>query len=157
MTVHLNIGTNIGRRHANLRQAAAALSLRLPGRMTLSEPVETEPWGFSSVNRFLNQGVAIELDEPLDPLALLDRVQEAERSISAASHRTADGSYADRVIDIDVIAVDGVVMDHPRLTLPHPRMHLREFVLIPMAETAPGWVHPILGLTPGQMLQRLRQ
>ena len=155
MTVHLNIGTNIGRRHANLGQAAAALSLCLPGRMTLSEPVESEPWGFVSDNRFLNMAAAIELDGPMDPLEILGRVQEAERSVCADSHRTASGGYADRVIDIDIIAVDAIVMSDPRLTLPHPRMHLRPFVLIPMAETAPGWIHPILGLTPGLMLQRL--
>lgn len=61
------------------------------------------------------------------------------------------GGYIDRAIDIDIIAIDDVVMDTPELTLPHPRMHLREFVLVPMAELAPDWCHPRFGLRVDEM------
>ena len=78
-----------------------------------------------------------------------------ERSISPAAHRHPDGSYADRMIDIDLIAAGSAVVDSPRLTLPHPRMHLRPFVLRPMDQLEPGWLHPLLGLTPAAMLRLL--
>lgn len=155
MLLHLNIGTNIGHRHANLGRGVAELYERIPGRYTLSLPVESEPWGYESPNPYLNLGVMIETDTELDPLDILRRVEEAQRAVSAAPHRDADGAYRDRLIDIDIIAVDAMVLDHPRLTLPHPRMHLRAFVLGPMAELDPGWVHPLLGQTPSELLKTL--
>ncbi|MDE6378068.1 MAG: 2-amino-4-hydroxy-6-hydroxymethyldihydropteridine diphosphokinase, partial [Duncaniella sp.] len=72
-----------------------------------------------------------------------------------APHRDRDGGYIDRRIDIDIIAIDSIVLSTPRLTLPHPRMHLREFVLVPLAQLAPGWVHPVTGLNASAMLARL--
>lgn len=71
----------------------------------------------------------------IDPFALLDITQAVEREIGrGAPHRHPDGSYCDRPIDIDIIAMEGVTLSTPRLTLPHPRAHLRPFVLIPMHE-----------------------
>ena len=71
-------------------------------------------------------------------------ILKIEKSISAASHRDENGNYIDRQIDIDLIAVDDIVVDSPTLQLPHPRMHLRDFVLTPMMHLNPHWVHPIL-------------
>ncbi len=85
-----------------------------------------------------------------------------EPSISPASHRKPDGSYADRIIDIDLIAYGDTAIDMTQtpsgnsLTLPHPRMHLRKFVLLPMLRLAPEWTHPVTGLTPADMLQKLK-
>ncbi|MDE5749844.1 MAG: 2-amino-4-hydroxy-6-hydroxymethyldihydropteridine diphosphokinase, partial [Duncaniella sp.] len=106
-------------------------------------------------NPYLNLGVMTEPDTPLDPLDILDRAEEAQRAVSTDPHRSADGSYRDRLIDIDIIAIDAMVLDHPRLTLPHPRMHLRPFVLGPMAELDPAWVHPRIRKTPAQLLETL--
>ncbi len=72
-------------------------------------------------------------------------------------HRNPDGSYRDREIDIDMIALDGCVVDSPDIIVPHPRMDIREFVLVPMAGLAPGWMHPVSGLTPVQMLEKLQK
>lgn len=70
----------------------------------------------------------------MEPLDVLHALLEIERSISRASHRKADGSYADRLIDIDLIAIDHLRVESPELTLPHPRAHLRPFVTIPLAD-----------------------
>lgn len=88
-------------------------------------------------------------------LAVLRKLQEIQRSIDPSPHRDAEGRYIDRVIDIDLIAIDDWVVDTPELTLPHPRMHLRDFVLIPLAGLAPTWRHPLTGKTATQHLSAL--
>lgn len=154
-TIHLNIGSNLGHRQVLIGQAVAGLHSAFGGEMRVSAPVETPPWGFSSPHPFLNVGVVLTTDAPVHPMSVLSVCQKVERDISPASHRTPDGGYADRLIDIDIIAIDEIVVDTAALTLPHPRMHLREFVLRPMAELAPGWRHPLLGLTPEEMMRSL--
>lgn len=157
--VHINIGSNQGDRAAQIERAVAALSRRLDpaGRalITLAPVEESEPWGFCSDHPFLNLGLMADLPGDPDPRELLDILRSVEREIADAPHRHADGSYADRPIDIDLIAIDDKVVNTPDLTLPHPRMHLRPFVLRPLAVLDPGWRHPLTGLTAGDMLARL--
>ncbi len=88
-------------------------------------------------------------------LAVLRKLQEIQLSIDPSPHRDAEGRYIDRAIDIDLIAIDDWVVDTPDLTLPHPRMHLRDFVLIPLAGLAPTWRHPLTGKTATQHLSAL--
>ena len=157
MTAYLNIGSNIGDRMAHIERAVAAvMALSADGKARVSAPFESEPWGFDSSNLFINVGVAIEIPEQMTPHMLLSRLLETQRSLCDAAHRAPDGSYIDREIDIDLIAVDSLVIDTPELTLPHPRMHLRDFVLRPMAEIAPHWRHPVSGLTCAELADRLR-
>ncbi len=130
MTLHLNIGTNLGDRRSNLERAVAALERRL-GKLRLSPIIESEPWGFAGSQSFLNLGVAVEVNDDADPLALLDVVQQAEREVDASPHRNPDGTYRDRVIDIDMIALGEVRLNHPRLVLPHPHASERDFVMLP--------------------------
>lgn len=157
---HLNIGTNLGHRLSNIDRAVALLSATPGiGGLTVSQPVTSEPWGFDSDNTFVNVGVR--LDTTLTPLQLLDATQLVEQTISTASHRDDSGNYRDRLIDIDIIAFtmdDGndLVTTSTRLTIPHPLMHLREFVLIPMSQLAPEWRHPLMHLTAPQLLEALR-
>lgn len=127
----------------------------LPGRAKVSEPVETAPWGYESANRFLNIGVMIDMDSDLPLPELCSRVFGVERRIDPSPHRDAAGGYCDRFIDIDIIAVDNLVADTPSLRLPHPRMHLREFVLRPMASLDPEWKHPLLNKTALELLNEL--
>lgn len=155
--IYLNIGTNLGDRAKNLLLAAARI-MREFGAGRLSAPVESEPWGFASPNRFMNICLAIDLPLPTDTYpnhpdtvsegriealhSLLDRLQAIEREISPLSHRNADGSYADRLIDIDIAAVtlpDGSMLriDTPRLTLPHRHLYSRDFFLTPLRELCP--------------------
>ncbi|MBD5241684.1 MAG: 2-amino-4-hydroxy-6-hydroxymethyldihydropteridine diphosphokinase [Barnesiella sp.] len=149
-TAYINIGSNLGDRHGNIAAAVAAVKERINPQVRLSEPVESPPWGYRSANSFINIGAAFETQ--LTPLELIEILLDIQNSISDLPHRTLSGGYADRIIDIDLIAVDQLVISTPELTLPHPRMHLRHFVLIPLQELAPQWVHPVLGLTPAEML-----
>lgn len=130
---YINIGSNIGDRRANIARAVTAVSA-LPVTGIIVSPLFTsEPWGYSSPNDYLNQGISFVTELP--PARLLDRLLAIERTISDASHRTPDGSYADRIIDIDLIAMDGVRLNTPTLTLPHPRASRRPFVMLPLIET----------------------
>ncbi len=130
MTAYLNLGTNIGDRLSNLEQAVALVEYLTGSRCRLSHVVESEPWGYESPNAYLNIGLALEWSGT--PLGLLNITQRAEQLMGSGAHRRADGSYADRLIDIDIIAIDHLRIDHPRLTLPHPRAHLRNFVTTPL-------------------------
>lgn len=150
---HVNIGSNLGDGRANVTRAAEMIAARLGVDVRRAEPVVSEPWGYTSPNPFVNLGIAFDTD--IEPSALLRILRDIEAAISPAPHRNADGSYADRLIDIDLIAVGDTVADTPELTLPHPRMHLRDFVLRPVAQLDPGWRHPLLGLTAAQLLARL--
>lgn len=130
---YLNIGTNLGDRRANLRRAIAALSAGTGGCM-VSDVIESEPWGFASSNRFLNVGVAV--DSALEPHALLEWLHDIEHRLGSASHRNADGTYADRLVDIDIMAINDeqgepVVIDTPTLQVPHRHLNDRDFFLIP--------------------------
>ena len=151
-TVLLNIGSNLGDRRRNLSKAVSAIEKEF-GYFELSHAVETEPEGFDSPHAFLNIGMMVRSE--LEPLEILRRLQAIERSFSLESHRTEDGGYKDRLIDIDIIAIDELEMDAPELVLPHPRMHERRFVLEPLAELAPYWRHPRLGLTAMELFRQL--
>lgn len=156
MIAHLNIGSNSGDSLALVRQAVAAISLEFPSAgICVSEPYRSAPWGYESPNEFVNLAVAIEMP-PTEPLELLHRLQKIERGINTTPHRNPDGTYRDRELDIDLIAIDQIVLESEELTLPHPRMHLRPFVLQPMAETAPAWRHPHLHLTPAELLEKIQ-
>lgn len=152
-TVLLNIGSNLGNRRHNLSRAVAAIEKEF-GYFELSHVVETAPVGYDSPNDYLNVGMLVRSD--LEPLEILRILQKIEKSISPASHRTSSGEYADREIDIDIIAIDDLVVDTPELQLPHPRMEKRRFVLEPLAEIAPYWRHPVLGATSRELLMGLK-
>lgn len=153
-TAHINIGSNIGDRLALIGQAVAAVERAFGVKAVCSAPYESAPWGFDSPNRFINMGLNIETGD-IAPAEILHMLQTVQAEIDPSSHRKADGSYADRRIDIDLIALGDTVAKTPKLILPHPRMHLRDFVLRPMAQIYPGWHHPILHATPAELLSRL--
>lgn len=145
----INIGSNLGNRRLNLSRAMGAI-MREFGDLEMSHTVETEAYGYESDHKFLN--VCLMFQTELTPRELLEHLQSIERAISPASHRKGDGSYADRIIDIDIIALEDLVIDEPGLQVPHPRLAERYFFLKPLEEIAPGWVHPLTGLTPAEML-----
>ena len=147
-TVYLGLGTNIGNKKENLTRAIETLSLALGHYTALSSFIETAPWGFESENTFLNCAVAFET--VLLPEELLDTTERIERELGRTVKSTG-GTYHDRVIDIDILLYGNETIDTPRLTIPHPLMHLRDFVLEPLAEIAPEVVHP----TTGKSISRL--
>lgn len=141
MTIYVNIGSNIGDRLDLIEQAVALIiELWAPAKVRRSRYIESEPWGYDSPNQFLNLGLAIDVEGEVNPFDVLHNLQAIEQQISQASHRNADGSYADRFIDIDLIAIDNIKINTAELTLPHPRAHLRSFVTIPLQDL--GFVLP---------------
>lgn len=150
---YINIGSNMGNRKALIEQAIAHIELLCNTKADISPIIESEPWGFESPLPFLNIGIAVETN--LTPAILLQELLNIEKSISSASHRDENGNYINRQIDIDLIAFDDIVIDTPQLQLPHPRMHLRDFVLTPMMHLNPNWIHPILNKSITQLHQQL--
>ena len=136
---YLALGTNIGNKRRNMITAAALLAERVGDGLALSGFYETEPWGFQSENTFLN--AALQLDTSLSPLELLKATQEIE--IEMGRTQKSNGAYHDRIIDIDILLYDNLVLQTPELTLPHPLMHERLFVMEPLAEIAPNVIHPV--------------
>ena len=153
MNYYLNIGSNIGDRRDNLYRAVVALAACTGGDCAVSPIVESEPWGFESDNRFMNLGVC--LQSTMLPWQMLERIHEIERELGSASHRDAQGGYVDRLVDIDIVAIDDLVIDSPSLQVPHRHLPERDFFLIPMQHLAPEWRHPVTGLTAAQMLEQM--
>ena len=136
---YLGLGTNIGNKRRNLITAAALLAERVGDVLALSGFYETEPWGFESNNRFLN--AAVKLNTDYSPQELLFITQQIEKELGRTEK--SNGTYHDRVIDIDILLYDDEVLQTPELVLPHPLMHERKFVMEPLAEIAPFVQHPI--------------
>ncbi|MBR5085414.1 MAG: 2-amino-4-hydroxy-6-hydroxymethyldihydropteridine diphosphokinase [Muribaculaceae bacterium] len=154
MIYYLNIGSNLDDREGNLWAADLRLSLDLGFVIARSSIVESEPWGFDSDNAFLNMGIAV--DSRFTPIEALNIIHDIEHELNRGhSHRDSEGNYVDRLVDIDIMAIDDLVIDLPSLQVPHHHMPNRDFFLKPMAELAPSWEHPILNLTAQEMLHKL--
>jgi 2-amino-4-hydroxy-6-hydroxymethyldihydropteridine diphosphokinase len=129
---YVGLGANLGDREAAIVRAA-----ELIGARRLSTIRETEPWGLEDQPLFLNAAAELETDEP--PRALLDRLLEVESELG----RTRDGArYGPRTIDLDLLLYGDATIDEPGLTVPHPWLHERLFVVEPLAELAAGLVVP---------------
>ena len=149
-TVYLGLGTNLGDKEANLRTAIYKLQERIGKQVSLSSFYETAPWGFKSDHSFLN--AAIGLETKLPPIEVLHITQEIERELGR-TRKSVDGNYSDRLIDIDILLYDGLVLHTPELTIPHPLMTEREFVMKPLIEIAGNIIHPARQKTLSELYQ----
>ena len=135
MFLFLSIGTNLGNREQNLRDALRLLDTKVGIQLACSSIYRSRPQGFVSDNDFANIVVAYETERTLEEVLLL--TQQIERDLGR-THKSVDGIYHDRIIDIDLLlAKDGdCMLEHhsPTLIIPHPRMHERDFVTIPLQE-----------------------
>ena len=139
--VFLGLGTNLGDREANLKAAVEEINKRVGEVASLSAFYVTEPWGFESSHPFLN--AVCRVDTVLTPHEVLAVTQDIERMIGRTKKSVA-GCYSDRPIDIDILIYDDCRLNTPDLTIPHPLMHKRDFVMKPLEEIAPELVKRIL-------------
>ncbi len=142
MKLYIALGSNIGDREENLRSALRLTAEAAGPLLRCSSFHETEPVGFCSCHRFLNAAALFETS--LSATELLDITQQIEIRMGRTT-KSAGGIHHDRPIDIDLLALGDEHIDLPALTLPHPRLHLRRFVLEPLAEIDPAWRHPVSG------------
>lgn len=143
--VFLGLGTNIGDREKNLQKARQAIA----NEMTIlksSSIYETKAWGYTDQADFLNQ--VVEADTSLTPIQLLDFAKRTESELG----RVVSFRWGPRKIDVDILLYDSITLETQRLTIPHPSLHQRAFVLVPMVELEPDLLHPILHKTMRNLL-----
>ena len=133
MKCFLSLGTNLGNKQENLQIAIQYIAEKIGKIIAQSSVMETDPWGFVSENTFLN--MVIKVETSLSPLEILKETQKIEK-LMGRTQKTQQ-AYQDRIIDIDIILYDDIILDTPELKLPHPLLHERDFVLKPLCEIAP--------------------
>lgn len=152
-SVVFSLGSNMGNREALLNKAIDLLAERMGEVVMLSNLYETEPWGFECSDAFLNCAAVVDTD--LDPRKVLEVALSIEKELGRLRPDDMDPSapkqYASRPIDIDVIFYDNVISSDSSLILPHPRMEQRAFVLRPLDEIIPNYVHPVLKKTVSEL------
>ena len=129
--VYLGLGSNLGDRHALMEKAITLIGERIGKVVRQSSFIETEPWGFESDNRFLNAVILVETEHT--PREVLTLTQQIEREMGR-TRKSGSAGYADRPMDIDILIYDDLEINEPDLKIPHPLMHEREFVMIPLRE-----------------------
>ena len=131
----MGLGSNLGERKEQLCRAIALIGERVGEVIRQSSFIETEPWGFESENKFLNAVILCETT--LSPRQLLRTTQQIERDLGRkkkANGKSLNRKYTDRPIDIDILLYDDLTVDEPDLKIPHPLMHERDFVMVPLRE-----------------------
>ena len=151
-TCILALGSNLGDGRANLLRAIELIASRIGQVVTQSSVLETEPWGFVSEHTFVNQVIIVK--SALTAEAILAETQQIEKALGRVT-KSEHGNYTDRIIDIDLIDYDGQIVETVDLQLPHPQMHKRSFVLVPLCEIWPTWEHPILHKTAQELSDNL--
>jgi 2-amino-4-hydroxy-6-hydroxymethyldihydropteridine diphosphokinase len=148
--VYIALGSNLGDRAANLAKAREMLTDDIQV-LKRSSIYQTAPWGYSEQDDFYNQ--VLECETSLRPLILLNRLKKIEKKMG----RKETFRNGPRVIDLDILFYDDLILKTRRLVIPHPGLHERTFVLVPMAEINPGFVHPELGKTIVELLAKVDQ
>ncbi len=146
--VFIALGTNLGCREANLKTALALLAPEVKV-LRKSAVYQTAPWGFEDQPDFLNQ--VIEVRTQLDPQALLKKL----KGIEAEMGRQKTCRYGPRLIDLDVLFFGNRDIQTENLQIPHPRLHERAFVLVPLCDLAPDFIHPVLNQTVATLAERV--
>ncbi len=146
---YIGIGSNLGNREKNCERAIRLLIEHGITVTKRSSMIETEPWGVREQPKFIN--MAVEIGTELDPEGLLSIFKKIEEEIG----RLPASRWGPRIIDLDILLYDDLIMETPDLVIPHPGMSEREFVLKPLAEIAPEKMHPVLKKSIKSLLMEL--
>ena len=148
---YILFGSNMGDKEALFAQACLLINNRCAHVVQVSAAYESEPWGFEAEEWFLNRIIVVETDK--GPEEVLQQLLDIERELGRVRHPEIQG-YTSRTVDLDLLYFGQRVINTDSLTVPHPRLHLRRFALVPMCEVAPEWVHPVFGMTQQELLQQ---
>lgn len=129
--VYLSLGTNLGNRKRNIREAIDKIGEQIGVVKRQSALYETEPWGYSSPNHYINACVMVLT--AMAPRQVLEATQRIEQEMGRIL-KSVNGEYHDRIIDIDILMIDDLVIDEPDFKIPHPLMEERDFVMKPLKE-----------------------
>lgn len=141
----LHTGSNLGNRQANLSKANFLIDMHI-GEITKSSAVYvTEPWGVKDQNDFLNQALKVQTE--LSPKQTLENIHKIEKVLG----RIRGIKWQSRLIDIDLIFFGDQIIDEENLKVPHPHLHKRNFVMTPLNEIIPDFIHPVLNKTIGEL------
>lgn len=145
--VFLSLGSNLGDRVHYLDKGKRLLSTMAGAVKKVSSVYETEPWGFSPGNNFLNMAALLETSlEPAELLAVIQRIE------SLCGRKSSGTGYSSRTLDIDILFFDDEILETEKLIIPHPLLYKRRFVLIPLVELSPDMVHPVFRKSVSQLL-----
>jgi 2-amino-4-hydroxy-6-hydroxymethyldihydropteridine diphosphokinase len=149
--VFVGLGSNLGERQLFLNRAVSDLQKVAGVRLVWTSSVyETDPWGKTDQPRFLN--AVAEIETTLSPRELFDELKGIESQLG----RTPAEKWEPRIIDLDILIYDGLVSRDPHVSVPHPELESRKFVLVPLREIAPDLIHPVNGLTVTEMAAACR-
>ncbi len=149
--LYIGLGSNLGEKEQNIRNAIQLIKERIGEVIAESDFISTTPWGYESNNLFINAAVCS--DTKLTPMEVLTRMQSIETEMGRV--RSQKG-YEDRIIDLDILLYDDLIIQTQSLTIPHPLLHTRLFVLEPLAQIAPDIIHPILNKTIKELVEEIR-
>ena len=144
-------GSNMGDKEAIFAQACLYINNRCGRVVKVSTAYESEPWGFEAEEWFLNR--VIVLETALSPMDLLQQLLDIERELGRVRHPEIKG-YTSRTADLDLLYYGSRIIQTEALTVPHPRLHLRRFALVPLCEVAPYFKHPVFKLTQEELLEQ---
>lgn len=142
-SVYLILGGNLGNKRYNLEKALRCVSLEIGIIKRKSGIYETEPWGYEDNRNFFNQ--VIEINTSLNPPELLEKIKTIEARFGRSNNGSA--KYQPREMDMDILFFNDEIIQLPGLTIPHPRLHERNFVLIPFIDLAADFIHPVFNQT----------
>jgi 2-amino-4-hydroxy-6-hydroxymethyldihydropteridine diphosphokinase len=146
--VFLGIGTNLGNRETNVEQAVTKIDEYIGPVLSSSSIYETEPWGFKAKNQFLN--LVVKVETKLTPSGVLGRILMIE---SILGRIRGEERYTSRLIDIDILLYEAMIIDEESLKIPHQLIQQRRFVLVPLCELASEMIHPVLKKSFAELLE----
>jgi 2-amino-4-hydroxy-6-hydroxymethyldihydropteridine diphosphokinase len=146
--VFLGVGSNLGNRENNLEQAVARIVEYIGPVLKSSSIYITEPWGFKAEEEFLN--IVVKIETNLTPSGILERILMIESLLGRVRDKK---QYTSRLIDIDILLYEDIIVDEEILKIPHPLLHKRKFVLVPLCEIGSEMIHPVLNKSLAELLE----